>query len=268
MRYRTIATGVLTALALPLWLASPSYADCAKSERIAAECSSVTTTNDGSEVTVGVSSTTPGLPGDSSTSTSSSYSPGWWSPPPIRMDAELGTSECEITVAGLCRGQAPAKTTTTVATQAVPPTPPTHASQLKGFRPQTPRIEIQPNAWSLPTLPINIYASASRHRVSGELLGWPVVVRFTPVAYHWGYGDGSGRSVGVAGGVSALQFSPTATSHRYAKPGRYTVTLQVDYRVEWRFYGGTFDDIDGRVSSRAASKTVEVFTVSPLLEAG
>jgi len=60
VRYRTIATGVLTALALPLWLASPSYADCAKSERIAAECSSVTTTNDGSEVTVGVSSTTPG----------------------------------------------------------------------------------------------------------------------------------------------------------------------------------------------------------------
>jgi len=42
----------------------------------------------------------------------------------------------------------------------------------------------------------------------------------------------------------------------------------VDYRVELWFDGGTFDDIDGRVSSRAASKTVEVFTVSPLLEAG
>ena len=268
MRYRAMATLALAAFAWSIVPALPAHADCAQSERIAAECSSVSTTNDGSEVTVGVSSTTAGSAGDSSTATSSSYSPGWWSPPPIRMEAELGSSECEITVAGLCRGQAPAKTSTSVATQAVAPTPPTHASQLKGFRPQTPRIEIQPNAWSLPTLPLNIYASASRHRVSGELLGWPVVVRFTPVAYHWGYGDGSGRSASVAGGASALQFSPTANSHRYARPGRYTVTLHVDYRVELRFDEGTFDDIDGLVSSRAPSRSVEVLTVSPLLEAG
>jgi len=121
---------------------------------------------------------------------------------------------------------------------------------------------------SHPTFLLRLQPPLRQLRVSGELLGWPVVVRFTPVAYQWGYGDGSGRSIGVAGGASALQFSPTETSHRYAKPGRYTVTLQVDYRVELWFDGGTFDDIDGRVSSRAASKTVEVFTVSPLLEAG
>jgi hypothetical protein len=244
---------------------SPAWADCAQNERIAGECSSVITTNDGSEVSVELSTSRGGTSGSVDSGTEAGGGSGWWSPPPIRMEAELGSAECEVIVAGLCRAQAPPKQTQTASDTNNPPTPPTHASQLKGFRPQAPSLVIQPNAWSLPTLPVNLYASATRHRVSGELLGWPVVVRFTPVAYHWSYGDGSGQSFTNPGEPVAVQFSPTPTSHRYRSPGRYTVSLRVDYRAEFRFEGGSFDDIDGLVSARAADKTIEVLTVSPLL---
>jgi len=244
---------------------SPAWADCAQSERIAGECSSVTTTNNGSEVSVGLSTSREGTAGSVDSATHVGGGSGWWSPPPIRTEAELGSAECEVRVAGLCRAQAPPKQPQSVADTNNPPTPPTHASQMKGFRPQAPSLVIQPNAWSLPTLPVNLYAAASRHRVSGELLGWPVVVRFTPVAYHWSYGDGSGQSFSSPGAPAAAQFSPTPTSHRYRSPGRYTVSLRLDYRAEFRFEGGSFDDIDGLVSARAADKTIEVLTVSPLL---
>jgi hypothetical protein len=251
--------------------ATPALADCTQGERIGGECSSVTTISDGSEVTIGLTRSNDGSPGTAARSSTSSNGFGTWSPPPIRQEAELGSSECELKLAGLCRAQAPAKPTAAEKTEATPPTPPSHASQLKGFRPDTPSIAIEPSAWSLPTLAVNIYARAERHRVNGELLGWPVVVRFTPVAFHWNYGDGTGRSLTSAGSSLSAQgkqqFDATQTSHVYRRPGVYTVSLQVDYRVEFQFDGGSFRDIKGVVSARASSRAIEVLTVSPLLEA-
>lgn len=264
--------GILAVVgALVLGTATPALADCTQGERIGGECSSVTTTSDGSEVTIGLTTSSNGSPGTAASSSTSSYVSGSWSPPPIRQEAELGSSECEVKLAGLCRAQAPSKPTATKNIEPTPPTPPTHASQLKGFRPETPIIAIEPNAWSLPTLAVNMYARAERHRVNGELLGWPVVVRFTPVAFHWNYGDGTGRSVSSPGSSLSAQgkeqFDTTSTSHVYRRPGRYTVSLKVDYRVEFRFVEGNFRHIDGLVSARALSRAIDVLTVSPLLEA-
>lgn len=268
---RRLRGALVVIAAVILGLATPAFADCTQGERIGGECSAVTTASDGSEVTIGVSTSSEGSPGTESSSSTVSSGYGTWSPPPIRQEAELGSSECEVKLAGLCRAQAPAKPAPTQTTESTPPTPPTHASQLKGFRPESPGIVIEPNAWSLPTLPLNMYARAERHRVNGELLGWPVVVRFTPVAFHWNYGDGTGRRLSSSGSSLSAQgkqqFEATSTSHVYRSPGRYTVSLQVDYRVEFRFAEGSFRDIDGTVSAGASSKGVEVLTVSPLLEA-
>ncbi len=268
---RRIPAVLSVVAALVLGSVTPALADCTQGERIGGECSAVTTSSDGEEVTIGVTTSSEGSAGSTSSSSTQSSGYGVWSPPPIRHEAELGSGECEVKLAGLCRAQAPAKPASSTTTETAPPTPPTHASQLKGFRPDSPSIAIEPNAWSLPTLPVNIYGLASRHRVSGELLGWPVVVRFTPTTFHWNYGDGTGRSTGSSGSSllaqGKKQFDVTSTSHVYRRPGRYTVSLQVDYRVEFRFADGAFRDIDGVVSARARSRAIDVFTVSPLLEA-
>ena len=261
---------LVAALALVLSLAhsSESFAECAHSERVAGTCSSVSSESDGESVTIERSESSTGDPGSEGTSGSSAYGQDsdWWSPPPIRTEAELGSSECEITVVGLCRGQAPPKATTDTSA-ATPPAPPRFASELKNFRPHKPGIRTAPNGWSLPALPANIYAQASRHRVKGKLLGWPVEVRFTPVAYHWSYGDGSRASLSQPGSSGSPQFSSTPTSHVFLRPGRYTVALQVDYRAEFRFEGGSFQRVSGRVSATASPVTIQVLTVSPLLVA-
>lgn len=272
---------VLTALMVGAVVVTGSvaYAQCSQAERTAGSCTDTTTQwttdNDGDQVTIIREESNAGSEGDQSgsgtpgTSTGSSVQMGPTSPPPIRQEAELGSTECEIKVQGLCRGAAPSKNPPVEQVTNTPPTPPRYASELASFRPDRPSIVFEPNGWSVPTLPTNMIAGASRHTVRGELLGWPVEVRFQPVTYHWSFGDGASRTVSVRGDSwssrNAPQFAATPTSHRYLRPGNYRVDLVVDYRVEFRFEGDEFDDIDGYVSATALSRNMEVLSVSPLL---
>jgi len=246
-----------------------ALADCAHNERIGGECSAITTQTNGQDVSISASATTGGSPGSTSSSATQGAAGGGYEPAPIRLEAELGSSECELKVAGLCRGSAPAKQEATETAVSVPPETPTHVSELATFRPDQPGIVTEPDGWSLPTLDLNVYSTAARHRVSGELLGWPVVVRFTPARFRWSFGDGQSATYSVSGSSNASagrdQFDKTATSHAYVRPGTYTVRLVVDYDVEFKFDGGTFTDIDGRVSREASSRTITVFRVAPLL---
>ncbi|MDJ0378192.1 hypothetical protein [Cryobacterium sp. PH31-L1] len=62
---------------------------------------------------------------------------------------------------------------------------------------------------------------------------------FTPVGYHWNYGDGSTMSSPTGGAswadLGLTEFSTAPTSHKYTAKGTYTVTLTVDYRADYSF---------------------------------
>ncbi len=260
-------------VAITLWADGRAYAECSQAQRTSGVCQSVTTDIDGGGVTITREESSPGQPGTTTTGAAPGGSSGAnRSSPPPRQEARLGSSECAIRVQGLCRGGSPAKNSPAAQSEQTPPTPPRYASELESFRPDRPAIRIEPQGWSVPRLPTNMVAVATVHRKRGELLGWPVEVRFTPVDYHWNFGDGSRRSTSDAGALwsqrGVAQFSATPTAHRYDRPGRYRVSLRVDYRVEFRFEGESFGDIDGEVSRDAPSQTVEVLTVSPLLVEG
>ena len=261
-------SGALVVASVPA-VGGVALADCAQNERIGGECSAVTTQTNSQDVTISASVTTEGSPGLRVSSRAGGLVYGGYEPPPIRLEAELGSSECEVKVAGLCRGSAPAKQEPTESTVSIPPQAPTHVSELATFRPTQPGIVTEPDGWSLPTLELNVYSTANRHRVSGELLGWPVVIRFTPARFRWSFGDGHTATYSSAGSSNASagrdQFDRSATSHAYSRPGSYTVRLVVDYDVEFKFEGGTFSDIDGRVSRDASSRVINVFRVAPLL---
>ncbi len=261
-------SGVLVIASMPI-IGGVALADCAHNERIGGECSAVTTQTNDQDVTISASVTTEGAPGSDASSTAGGAAYGGYEPPPIRLEAELGSSECEVKVAGLCRGSAPAKQEAIESTVSVPPQAPTHVSELATFRPTRPGIVIEPDGWALPTLDVNVYSTASRHRVSGELLGWPVVIRFTPARFRWSFGDGHSATYSSAGSSNASagrdQFDRSPTSHAYLRPGSYTLRLVVDYDVEFKFEGGTFSDIDGQVSRDASTRVINVFRVAPLL---
>jgi hypothetical protein len=133
-------------------------------------------------------------------------------------------------------------------------------SDLASFYPARPTVAGEPNGWAVIGLDANFVASAKAHTASGPLLGVQADVRFTPVTFRWGYGDGI-RSTTTTGGrtwkaLGVPEFSPTATSHIYAKSGTYALDVAVIYTAQFRVGGGAWRDIPGTLSLSAPTSTV------------
>jgi hypothetical protein len=126
--------------------------------------------------------------------------------------------------------------------------------------PGTQRME--PDGWTVPGLETNFYALTRTHVVTGTLLGRPAAVRFTPVGFHWDYGDGARVTRGTAGGSWASrgqhEFEHTPTSHRYTRDGDYTIRLVIDFAAEYRFDGSVFHPISGVIPLRANDLRITV----------
>jgi hypothetical protein len=139
-------------------------------------------------------------------------------------------------IADTCRSDAPGAAPITL-------------TDIAHFRP-TPGVQyMQPDGWTIPGLDTNFYAITGTHIVAGELLGESADVRFTPVSYHWSYGDGTSATRSTKGAtwqaLGVQEFEPTPTSHIYDRDGTYTIRLVIDFRAEYRFAGSAFTRIDG-----------------------
>ena len=116
-------------------------------------------------------------------------------------------------------------------------------SDLVKFKP-TPGIDhMQPDGWMAVGLDANFYARATQQVKTGDLLGKPASVRFTPVLYNWSYGDGSfrlARTAGATWGALGLgEFDRTATSHVFRSAGTFNIDLTIGFSPEYRYASGT-----------------------------
>jgi hypothetical protein len=122
-------------------------------------------------------------------------------------------------------------------------------SDIATFRPTPGTQFMQPDGWVVPGLDANFIAVTGPHIVNGTLLGQPASVRFTPIAFHWSYGDGQTANRSTKGAtwqaLGVAEFSPTSTSHVYDAEGTYTIRLTIDFAAEYRFAGSAFVPIAG-----------------------
>lgn len=246
---------------------------CSQAGRTSGECLSITGSVDSTGATLGATQTTPGTSGTSGSTSGSGSSTGAttprppWRPPPPRAPV-LGSAQCSIIIAGSCRGQSPSKNPPrpVVSSQRQAPRAPSTVQDVASFAPGAPGIVVEPGTWSLPRLTTNIFSTAREQTQPGELLGWPVEVRFTPRAYRWSYGDGASATHASPGSSwGAAQFSPASTGHVYRAPGTYSISLQVDYAVAYRFDNGPFRPLSGTVSVTSGPARVQVLRVTPVL---
>ena len=135
-------------------------------------------------------------------------------------------------------------------------------ADIAAFRPDPGIERMEPDGWVVAGLPANIYAIVAPQLVDGTLLGQPATVRFTPIRYHWEYGDGTTAVRTTKGGTWAAlglrEFDPTPTSHVYLDEGDYTIHLTIDFRAEYRFAGSDFLPIDGTINLRANDLHISV----------
>ncbi len=138
------------------------------------------------------------------------------------------------------------------------------------FAPNGTVIAGEPQNVGVAGLPTNFVATASVHSVNGELFGFPVTVRFTPVAFDFTYGDGASTTTASGGqswdDLGQAQFTPTPTSHTYADRGAYAASVDVRYAADVDFGIGWFP-IAGEVTAAGQAQQIRIFEAHTALVA-
>lgn len=147
--------------------------------------------------------------------------------------------------------------------------PPITINDIATFRPTPGRQQMEPDGWTVAGLDTNFFAITEPHVVTGTLLGRPADVRFTPVNFHWTYGDGTAAVKPTKGGTWAAlgiaEFDPTPTSHVYEQLGDYTITLSITFAAEYRFAGGAWRPVVGTITLPANNLYMRVGTAHTVL---
>lgn len=142
---------------------------------------------------------------------------------------------------------------------------------IRDFTPVASIGHMQPRGWMVVHLPTNFYATGGPSTKRGTLLDEPAIVRFTPVVWHWDYGDGSStdaRSPGASWAAqSAREFDPTPTSHSFAAAGKYVIQLTVGYRAEYQFADSGWLPVAGILAIDAPPLTATAESASTVLVA-
>jgi hypothetical protein len=156
-------------------------------------------------------------------------------------------AECDAILGDRCFVEGPEKIP-----PAEDPADPVTLADIASFRPAPGVNRMEPDGWVVVGLDANIYSTGGIQVVEGTLLGQPAAVRFTPVRWHWNYGDGTSATRATPGATWQAQglpeFSPTATSHIYTSAGTYYIDLDIDFAPEYRFAGGAWTRVPGTIT--------------------
>jgi hypothetical protein len=144
-------------------------------------------------------------------------------------------------------------------------------SDLENFPAYPAPTAMEPNGWAIVGLAANFWVNASTQIGEGLLLGQPAQVMFTPIAYHWDYGDGATATTATGGAsweaLGLTEFSTTPTSHQYTIKGTYPVVLTVTYHADYSFGDQGWRPVDGTVTVPSVPFTVVAAKESTVLVA-
>jgi hypothetical protein len=133
-------------------------------------------------------------------------------------------------------------------------------------------MHAEPDGWAVVGVPANYWIDVEPFTVDGVLLGEAAQVRFTPLAYVWDYGDGSGRTTATGGAswraLGQEELTATPTSHVYATTGSRTVRVTVAFAAEYRLGAGDWSAVVGEVTAAAPPVPVRVVVERTLLTVG
>ncbi|HMH57923.1 MAG TPA: hypothetical protein VK537_01955 [Galbitalea sp.] len=133
-----------------------------------------------------------------------------------------------------------------------PGNPAVTINDLKNFRPVPGTDHMQPNGWMVVGLDTNFYSVVGVEIQNGILLGQSASVRFTPISWHWTYGDATAATRSTPGATWAAQgipeFDPTPTSHVYTADGTYFIDLSITFRAEYKYATGNWTPVVGTIT--------------------
>ncbi len=143
---------------------------------------------------------------------------------------------------------------------------------IASFRPVVPVDVLEPGVWGLVGRPVNFVSGAVEQVVPGMLLGRPAEVRFVPVGFGWGFGDGTADVFGEPGAswaqLGLREFAATGTSHVYSDRGTYQVSPSITYRAWYRFDGSGVGADRGHLDVPGTPRSILIGRIDTVLVAG
>lgn len=141
---------------------------------------------------------------------------------------------------------------------------------LAQFAPPPVTTTAEPGNAGIAGMPTNFVATVAAHTATGTLLDRPVTVRFTPVRVVFDHGDGTTATKPDGGStwstLGQAPFTPTETSHTYARRGTYSTRTTVAYTAEVDIGGGWFP-VSGELSVDGLSRSVRIYEATTALVA-
>lgn len=138
------------------------------------------------------------------------------------------------------------------------------------FGPDPVTTTAEPGNAGIAGMPTNFVATVAAHTATGTLLDRPVTVRFTPVRVVFDHGDGTTATKPDGGStwstLGQAPFTPTETSHTYARRGTYSTRTTVAYTAEVDIGGGWFP-VAGELSVDGPSRSVRIYEATTALVA-
>jgi hypothetical protein len=132
-------------------------------------------------------------------------------------------------------------------------------------------VHAEPDGWAVVGVPANYWIDIEPFTVDGTLLDEVAQVRFTPIAYQWDYGDGTGRTTTTGGSswqaLGQAELTATPTSHVFATAGARTIRVTVAFAAEYRLGAGAWAAVVGEVTAIAPPVPVRVVVERTLLTA-
>ncbi|WP_424465733.1 hypothetical protein [Pseudoclavibacter helvolus] len=154
------------------------------------------------------------------------------------------------------------------------PRPPTSLtiSDVLTLAPASATLTAEPSTWSIVGSHTNFYTDAAQHSATGSILGHPVTVTFTPVAYRWAYGDGATRETTTPGATWAAlgqdDFTATLTSHVYAEKANVEASVTIVYAAVATLGNGTSIPVNGTLNRTSTTVALQLFNADTLITVG
>lgn len=143
-------------------------------------------------------------------------------------------------------------------------------ADLAQFAPPPVTTTAEPGNAGIAGMPTNFVATVAAHTATGTLLDRPVTARFTPVRVAFDHGDGTTATKPDGGStwstLGQAPFTPTETSHTYARRGTYSTRTTVAYTAEVDIGGGWFP-VSGELSVDGPSRSVRIYEATTALVA-
>jgi len=156
---------------------------------------------------------------------------------------------CPRQDSGGCTGWGLDRVTPPPETEPPEDTPPITLVDIASFTPEVGASHMEPDGWIVIGLHTNFYSTGGVSVIEGELLDRDAAVRFTPVAWHWSFGDGTGIDSASPGAswqqLGLAEFEATSTSHIFTETGAVSIVLTIDYSAEYTFNGSAWTPIAG-----------------------